>query len=193
MTKKLFTEEGATVGAEKVTGGSPWKRTEKDILSYKAVNSLTTIKGNRSEYRMWDKRLRNALKSIWGKEVDNFLDEISGIPDKNASSNEKLRKEVEAIEEKYLAAEKGDEIREGRWAIIIAKVEGTALDKAIEVDKSFQGDGTAAWYRMHKLVHKVVRRGNPREAEIFGSPPQPRRKRQKLPRRSKSGKPQCGS
>ena len=62
----------------------------KDIVSYKGVDALEKFKGERKDYKMWNRRLRNALKTIWSKEVGEFFSKFRGIPEKSVTANEKL-------------------------------------------------------------------------------------------------------
>ena len=97
-------------------------RKVKPILDHKAVNSLAVLKKDKKDYKQWDKRLRNARKGIWGEEIAALMTKIGGIPEKNANTDEKLRTEVQKIEEKNYDEAKLKEVRSGMWSIIVEKV-----------------------------------------------------------------------
>ena len=115
---------------------------ETDVVRQKYLETKRVLKSKMEQEQRNSRANSLKIQTLWRKIMR--INKVDG-----------LRKEIEVIEEKHVTMSKGDEIREGLWARIIATIEGTALDKAIEVDKAFQGDGIAAWYRMRKRYTKL--------------------------------------
>ena len=104
---------------------------------------------------MWERKLKNALKEIWGPESVEVLAGLTKIPERTVNTETKLREEVRKVEAKFTSKEKAAEVSNDLWSIVVSKVEGVSLEKAADVEEEYEGDGLMAWCRLTKWCTKI--------------------------------------
>ena len=74
---------------------------KKAILDHKSISSLGALKDEKKTFRLWNRKLKSSLKGIWGEENLKVIEEISKIPERNASTPAKLREQTKRFEKNF--------------------------------------------------------------------------------------------
>jgi len=133
-------------------GGKGWMSASKPILEYKAILNLATLKSDKTEYREWSDKLKNAMLQIRpGSRV--FLTEVERCP---LMQPEPKVGELTAIFNRHESTigQTYDQFKTDLYTVLVEKTTGEARErvKTIETEHAIgdQSDGILAYSRVHR-------------------------------------------
>ena len=125
---------------------------DRPILEYKSIGNLPQLGNNKSEFRGWKDRLRNALRGIYEKEIAwKFWMDLA----------EKHHKNVEDIRDEGYKVDQNmdmeyDEIADILIAILQDKIiDGTDANTIVQRYVNEEEDGIKAWGELYRYYKEI--------------------------------------